>query len=155
MMSSSPNDLPSHLVTHASLGLTGQDLNPDAITSLLGVSPHRQFRRGDQYEGRGRDGTTSIYTRPSGVWSLDSTRLVSSRDPVDHVRAVVQMVHPFFGRWRDLVNKGFNASLWIVHARVEGEMGYTIDLTLLQAMADLKLNVSITCNIIRSGSETD
>ncbi len=147
---STPRDVPSPLVTHASLGLAGEALDPHTVASLLGIQPHRMFRRGDQYEGRDRAGISVTYARSSGIWALDSTRLVASRDPADHVRAIVGLVYPVRERWIDIQSKGFVASLWVVHAREEGEMGYTLGHSLLQKIADLRADLSITCNVIPS-----
>ncbi len=46
--------------------LTGRDLDPTLVTSLLGMSPTRAHRRGEKMPRR----TDREY--PSGVWSLES-----------------------------------------------------------------------------------
>lgn len=148
MQSTTPKDLPSSDVTHASLGVGGTKLDPDIITSLLGVQPHRKFRAGDRYAGRDIDGNHVIYTRALGVWGIDSVRLVSSPDPADHVRAVVEVIHPVRGRWLDILSKGYEGNLWIIHARDEGESGYALDAGLIRQIADIRVNVSVVCNII-------
>lgn len=149
MKPSSPQDLPSPHVTHASLSVAGEHLDPQIVTDLLGIRPHRAFRQGDKYNGRNRDGPI-IRTHTSGVWALDSTKLISSHDPADHVRAVVALIHPVAGRWIDLQKKGLKAGLWIVHAREEGELGYTLDDHLVQQLADLRVFIAIACNIVPS-----
>jgi len=130
------------------LGLAGKNLDPETVTCLLGIQPHRGFRRGDHYQGRDRTGNLLTYQRSSGVWALDSTRLVVSRDPADHVRAVVELVHPVRKAWNDIQHDDISAGMWVVHAREEGEFGYTLDHEVLQRIADLHLDVSIVCNII-------
>lgn len=149
MKPSTPKDLPSAHVTHASLGLAGEHLDPQIVTDLLGIRPHRAFRQGDKYNGRNREGPI-IMTCPSGVWAIDSTKLIGSPDPADHVHAVVALIHPVAGRWIDLQKKGYKANLWIVHAREEGETGYSLNYHLIEQLADLRVNVSITCNIVPS-----
>lgn len=84
--SATPQDVPSGRITHASLSLAGEDLCPQVVTSLLGINPHRQFRRGDHYVGQDQNRTSVPRIRSSGIWALDSIHIVGSPDPADHVR---------------------------------------------------------------------
>lgn len=154
MQQARSQDTPSGRVTHASLSMSGDDLDPAIVTSLLGIQPHRKFQKGDEYQGCTIDGIPVVRFRPSGVWTIESTRLVVSPDPSDHVSAVVELVHPVVGRWVDLQKKGYLAGLWIVHARTLGELGYTLDHCVLQKIADLRVYVSVVCNIIDLPPET-
>jgi hypothetical protein len=152
--SSTPKDIPSPIVTHASLSLASQDLHPDTVTSLLGIQPHRRFRCGDKYTGRDRAGNPVTRTRSSGLWALDSIHLISSTDPSDHACVVIDMIYPVLGRWLDLQAKGLVAHLCVTHAREESELGYTLDHRLLRKIADLRIDISIICNIIPASGET-
>jgi hypothetical protein len=51
--------------TRASLRIFGENLNPDEITALLGVSPTKSYRKGEPRSSR--EGSPA---RPEGSWHL-------------------------------------------------------------------------------------
>jgi hypothetical protein len=78
------------LSAFATLRFSGDRLEPDRITAILGVEPTTAYRKGDVYrrsrghEVRGR----------TGVWYVSTRRCVHSNDLADHFRHLVAVVCP-------------------------------------------------------------
>ena len=74
----------------ATLRFSGDRLEPDWISAILGVEPTTAYRKGDVYrrsrghEVRGR----------TGVWYLSTRRSVHSNDLADHFRHLVAAICP-------------------------------------------------------------
>ena len=101
-----PSDVPSGHVTHVSFGVSGHNLDPEEVMRRTGITPHRWFRRGDQYMGRGKDPTPVVRTRVLGVWRIDSTKMVTAPRPEEHVGAVLDLVHPKSAVFAQLADAG-------------------------------------------------
>lgn len=145
---SNPSDMPGGRVTHVSFGVSGITLDPEEVLRRTGITPHRWYRCGDQYVGRGRDRNPTTGTRPHGAWAIDSTKLVNEKRPEEHVRAVLELVHPKSAVFAQLADEGFTPMFWITHAREEGELGYSIRADDVRRIADLRADLSIVCNVL-------
>lgn len=141
--------LPSTLETSALLTLASKQLNPVTVSEALGISPHICHRKGDRYEGRDRSGNIIVRERINGLWGLVSTAIVRSSDPAVHTSAIVDMVYPARDRFVTLCDHlTIMPHIWIHHARLEGEQGYSLDPSLLKRLSDLSVILSVTCDIV-------
>lgn len=71
---------------YATLVVSGDEVNPDTVSEILGLSPSRAFKAGDPYS-RG-------HVRRHGMWALSSHEAVVSEDLEDHVRWLLDRIEP-------------------------------------------------------------
>jgi hypothetical protein len=79
--------MPDLIRTHITFGLRSDSLNPQEVTSLLGILPSHSFSKGDRYNS-----SAGIRERPFGVWQLRSELHVSSSNVQDHVDYILQQL---------------------------------------------------------------
>ena len=72
--------------------LIGPDLDPDAVTGRLGLSPDDTQRRGDERRHKRSGAVLGLYRE--GLWALGSLPRVDSKDINDHFRWVLGQVLP-------------------------------------------------------------
>ena len=72
--------------------LIGPDLDPEAITARLGISPDETRRRGDERRNKRSGEVLGLYHE--GLWALGSLPRVDSKDINDHFRWVLGQVLP-------------------------------------------------------------
>lgn len=70
----------------ATLVISGDEVNPAAVTAMFGLPPTRSFARGDAYS-RG-------HVRKHGMWALSSEGSVASEDLDDHVAWLLDRIEP-------------------------------------------------------------
>jgi hypothetical protein len=101
----------------ASLRLSGDELDPDALTARLGVEPTMSYAMGDEIPsrcGRPREART-------GFWSLD-TEETSPADLNSQVQALLARLPADLDLWADLDSK-FEIDLfcgWFMNGMNEG-----------------------------------
>lgn len=84
------------MATYASLRLSGDRLDPDRVTEILGTAPRTAYRKGEVYkkvrghEVRGR----------TGLWLASSDGQVESLDLNDHLEYLLTIVFPKSGENR-------------------------------------------------------
>jgi hypothetical protein len=101
----------------ASLRIVGDDLLPDEMTSLLGVTPTRSFARGDEVSPK------RLPTRWRGSASGLSTRQKPSLPTsTTQVAEILSPLTPDLGIWRDIAERfGMDLFCGLVHeARQRG-----------------------------------
>jgi len=82
----------------ASLHFRGEDLDPDALTRLLGISPRYAYRKGD------RTSAAREEPRQTGYWSAEVE--VSAPDDVDEaVSRLLGMLSVDSQTWQSLVER--------------------------------------------------
>lgn len=70
----------------ASLILRSEELNPQEITSQIGVNPSSSFKKGDlRREGK---------FWPHGFWELNSSEYVKSNDISVHIEWILDKIYP-------------------------------------------------------------
>ena len=72
--------------------LLGRDLDPDAVTARLGLTPDDIQRRGDERRNKRSGALLGVYSE--GLWALGSLPHVDSKDVNDHFRWVLGQVLP-------------------------------------------------------------
>lgn len=81
---------PATVMAYASLRFLGDRLEPDRVTSILGVSPTLAYRKGEVYKrSRGQD----IIGR-SGLWLLTTRRRFDSLRLQDHFGELLDALFP-------------------------------------------------------------
>jgi Domain of unknown function (DUF4279) len=120
--------------------ITGDDLEPDEITSLLGVSPTQQQAKGklvSNPNGRrsrmGRFGRWSLQLQPSETdeWDVaEATKLLISKVPADH------------GVWKSISSRA-RVRLNVGLSLETFNQGLSIDPILLRLLADREMQLDI------------
>jgi hypothetical protein len=90
-------DAPDHKV--ASFRLRGDALDPDAVTSATGLTPHRAHRKGDRRpsnDQRREAGRAELSPWRSGLWSLNSASALPRTDNhlEDHLNWLLDQLEP-------------------------------------------------------------
>ena len=87
-----------------SLNISGDDLDPDEVTRLLGVSPTFACRIGDAIPRRNH-----TFTAPSGSWSISTKR--STRDIEEQLTELFAKLNGDPAVWSSLTSR-YGASLF-------------------------------------------
>jgi hypothetical protein len=85
----------------AALRITGDDLDPDEISGLLGGRPSKTHRKGDRGSHIVGPKVHGIATAESGMWTLEAAR----REPEDMDAQVWEILHGLtsdLGVWRSI-----------------------------------------------------
>jgi hypothetical protein len=90
--STTKSDACHTIATFATFRLSGDRLDPDAVSDTLDVRPTIAYRKGALYFAGPRSGYLSGRT---GFWYLSTKGLVSGFDPVEHLAYLVQMLNGF------------------------------------------------------------
>lgn len=113
------------------LGLTSQTLMPSDVTRLIGVSPTRQYIKGEMSPGK-------RVPRPWGCWALE----IESNDVEDAIRSILAVL----GDKKDVIDKAaktysatVSASIWWEPAGGQG--GYSLSSELLVSFLSLAQRV--------------
>jgi len=75
----------------ATLRIAGDNLAPDEITEILRAYPTLAYRKGEKYDAGKSSG--EIVGR-TGVWYLDTDKIVSSENLLDHLIYIVGILMP-------------------------------------------------------------
>src|SRR5690348_15349357 len=73
----------------ATLRFTGDRLDPDRITAILGVQPTKAYRRGERYLAGPRAGHV---TGRTGVWVFATDSVVDSAELDRHIELLVDLI---------------------------------------------------------------
>ncbi len=80
-------------------GMRSEILDPMEITRDLGIQPSRAWARGERYLSKALDVETRTivqrwYTRPWGIWSIETKGLVTATDVESHALRLLEMLEP-------------------------------------------------------------
>lgn len=78
---------PNCAETHATFRITGDQLDPDAITKLLGIEPSFGWRKGDVHGH-----PTRPVRSPTGIWAVESKAAVSSTILEEHLAYLLDRI---------------------------------------------------------------
>ena len=124
---------PNCVETHATFRVTGDQLDPAAVTRMLGIEPSFGRRKGDVYGG-----PTRPIKSPTGVWALESAAAVSSRILDDHLRYLLGRVGeptPTFGRY--IGEHGLKMDLFCFWMSATGQGGPAVSSEILKQIVKL------------------
>jgi len=124
--------------TNVSLRILGDDVDPEAITLEMGMSPDQFHRKGDVH------GTRSPVVRKHGYWTITSSKhIAASDDTNDHIQWLVAAVAPKLDRLATYKGRGWRVDIWIgIHTSV-GHGGPTLRPDVLAQLAALGLDVNL------------
>ena len=116
--------------------LRGKDLDPEAVTACLGISPTWRRRRGEARR--------ITETWRHGFWELESSAHVQSEDLAEHLRWVADQIEPVAHTLsRFLAGSGTEMEIrcaWMF----PGANGFTLSALLLERIAALGLPLVVS-----------
>jgi hypothetical protein len=121
--------------TFATFRLIGKDLDPDAVTSLLGLEPTRMFRKGD------RRGETKVW--PHGYWGITSQGTVETTDLAVHIEWLLAQLEPVREQLTSVVRGDVKADVNCFIESGTGHGGPTFSPQLLARIAALNLELGL------------
>lgn len=147
IMTNYDDSFPTCLATHAAIRIFHDDLDPNEITKLLGITPTYSHQKGeDIYEGKLTSGK-----RKTGGWLLDSESQVESRDSrrhidwlLDHVENKIDIIH-------ELQENGYVIDLLCYWLSDHGEGGPIVSVEETIRLA--KLNIELGFDIYFNGEK--
>lgn len=89
----------SYIETTITFKITGDNLEPSEVTTLLGIEPSKSHRKGDKWP------TRPEHSYVTGYWGLDSS-LKSDSPLVDHLDYLLRILLPKAESIHLLVEKG-------------------------------------------------
>jgi hypothetical protein len=119
------------------LWIVGEDLDPDAITSELGLEPTRTTRKGQQIPNRRKiatRGSWALDERPDGCWERLEDGLLS----------MTALLLPLRDKLVAL-SSSYNVSLGCAIFKSSFDGGPEFSVILLRTLADLGLPLSLDC----------
>ena len=126
--------------------VTGNELDPDAVTRQLGLTPTHSWRRGDSRTGHVPG------TFRSGVWVRETK---ATNDINDALAALLELLRPLarvLDQFRAAGLKTWvSATWWVYDPRTEDKYNGTPDPVLVQELATLGLD--LTVDVQRRGSD--
>jgi hypothetical protein len=82
------------LSTFATLRFSGDRLEPESVTAIVGTAPTLSYRKGETY----RTGPSGEKAKGrTGVWYLSTRRIVTSRQLADHLDHILNVISPSTG----------------------------------------------------------
>ena len=143
-----PRDNPRGCAAKPSVtfGLRAKDLDPEEITSLLGIKASYAFKRGEKYRTRIDKDRYGIRKYPFGVWQLRSEECIVSDDFKEHVDCLARLLEPKRAQIGALLAREgmyVDVRLWI--ESYENVYGFTLPSRQVLTLASLchEINVSV------------
>jgi hypothetical protein len=116
-----------------SLGVYGDDLDPDMVTAMLGAQPSRCHRKDDLlHPDRGIRART-------GAWLLESGPPVQ-QELEQHISKLLAQVTPDLNTWRQLADL-FDLKIWCMLTVLDWNRGCDLSSELLHQLADRRLGL--------------
>lgn len=150
------NDFPPDTITHFTFGLGGEDVDPEQVTFATGILPHLWYRIGDPYIGRISGHAQRRLRREAGRWALNSLQLTESKDPEDHIDAILNHVDGAKHIFYDLSLKTRNGvGGWITYAKYADDPSMGLAAKQVRRLAELGAWVSLRISILPGESPDD
>lgn len=144
----------NHEKAHASIRVTGQDLDPEQLTRLARVTPTVGHRTGERVTIVRADGTEKFRTQGTGIWSLRSKPSVSSPDLETHVAWLLERLKPFSNDLRTYLRQpGITAEMFCYRSSYRWPLVLAFGITVLEDM--VTLGVSLVLDIYVQDEEED
>jgi hypothetical protein len=119
----------------ASLGIWGEELRPDEITSRLDLKPTRIHIRGERKSSR-----VPLLWKES-YWSLDCP-INGESDPSDHLRWLLDVLEPKSAMLKE-ISARFRVEIWCGFSSESGQGGFKLDANTLQRIANLDVPMTV------------
>lgn len=132
------DDYPTCAETYATLCLYHSDLDPRAITELLGIAPTDSHRKGDRFPPKAKQ--PAIAT--SGAWFFSSKGQVNSKDIRRHVDWILERLVGKEKVTNDLKAKGYEIRINCYWASASGHGGPWLMPEQMKQMAEMGVEIS-------------
>lgn len=133
MIDNQANPLHEGQKVSVSFGIRGDSLEPQKVSSLLGLRASHAFAKGDEYRS-----VTGNRNRPWGVWQLRSDSHVNSSNVHDHIQFILDQLESK----REIIRRYVESDYFYVDVRICFESiydtsGYTISSSVLARLATI------------------
>ena len=119
----------------ASLGIWGEELRPDEITSRLALKPTRTHISGERKSSR------NPLVWKDSYWSLDCP-IVAENNPVEHLEWLLDMLEPKTAILKE-ISARFRLEIWCGFSSENGQGGFTMDANTLRRIANLEIPMTL------------
>jgi len=126
-----------------SLSVVGEDVDPEAVSDLLGSPPDRSHRLGD-FGSSDPDGSP---VPPRGHWGISTEGRIPEDEPLSrHVQSLLDRVTANVPTWRELADK-YSCRIFVGWFMAQRNEMVSLDPELLGALAErqLRLEVDLYC----------
>jgi len=127
------DNYPTCRVTYATLRIFRDDLDPDAVSSVLGIAPSDRHRKGDTRR--------SGYIEKSGAWFLSSKGHLQSKDVQRHIMWILDQLADRVGILHQLQDEGCSMDIFCYWVSASGQGGPTLSPELMRRLAEAELEV--------------
>jgi hypothetical protein len=98
-----------------SYGIRSDDLDPEEVSMLLGISLTWAFRKDQEYRRRVDRVHMGVRRYPWGVWGLQSDTFVVSDKPQDHIDGILNLLMPKLSNIQLLLSRKGYSSVVRIH----------------------------------------
>jgi len=127
------DNYPSCRATYATLRIFRDDLDPDAVSSMLGIIPSDRHRKGDTL----RYGSVA----KSGAWFLSSKGQLESKDVQRHIMWILDQLTGKVGILHQLQDEGCSMDIFCYWLSASGQGGPTLSPELMRRLAEAELEI--------------
>jgi Domain of unknown function (DUF4279) len=127
------DDYPTCKVTHATLRIYGDQLQPDELSIQLGLTPSKCQKKGQITQAR------SI--SPVGGWFLSSQGQVESRDVQRHIVWILDQINDRQAFLKDLQDQGYEMDIFCFWVSAHGHGGPELSHEIMQRLSSMRLKV--------------
>jgi hypothetical protein len=126
------------VATHATLRISGDDLNPDAVAKDMGVMADEAHRKGDI------TGTRTRVVKKTGYWAVTSSEHMDEFVDVNvHLQWIVDLVSPRKNVIAAYRSRGWEVDLWLGIHTSAGHGGPTVRAEVIRALGGLELDLNL------------
>jgi hypothetical protein len=133
-------DYPTCGQTYGTLCITGSDMDPREVTSLLGIHPSKSQIAGEARVSR----NGPILNKLSG-WFLSTENHVSSKDSRDHIDWLLQNLAEKDDHLIEVQQRGWKTSVSFYWLSLSGHGGPTLSPPQMKRLAELGLEIWFDC----------
>ena len=126
---------------YVSLTLTGKRLDPEHITRVLRIVPHRSFRKGDPRNIiEGKKSSPEVW--PHGLWSIDSYPDIRSDELTLHFEWLLNQLEPVQeGMEQILSDKTIDARISCFWLERSDHINIEVESSLIARLANLNMKI--------------
>ena len=122
-------------IAKVEVGLTGDGMEPDEVTKIVGLSPTRSFRKGERVSKRGIE-----RVQPWSLWALEA----EGEDVEATVRVLLTQLEGRLDAWNLVIKETkAQASVSIWWEPEGGQGGFTISSDLMRRLTEFGERVDI------------
>lgn len=132
-------------VFDASFRIIGNKLDPDEITSLLGIKPDYSHKKGQPNNRRSKSGKIILGPpHKTGIWSINSD-LDETSSLEEHLEFLLGTITPFGEKIRQLSDEGYRVDFYCGFFQKPGAQGgFNVAPDVLQRMGEIGINLAVS-----------